>query len=41
MAWVGDDPDRAARALEVERAKGGRARATLVRALQAVANRHD
>lgn len=36
MAWVGDDPDRAARALEVELARGDRARTTLIRALEAM-----
>jgi hypothetical protein len=36
LAWVGDDNDRAARALEAEQAKGDQARSTLVAKLTAM-----
>lgn len=36
MAWVGDDPDRARRALDAEAAKGDKARSTLVDSLTVV-----
>lgn len=36
MAWVGDDPDRAFRALSFEQGKGDRARSTLVGDLTAL-----
>jgi len=36
MAWVDGDRARAARALEVELARGDRARTTLIRALEAM-----
>jgi hypothetical protein len=36
LAWVGDDTDRAGRALTAEQAKGDKARKTLVEALTAL-----
>lgn len=36
LAWVDGDPDRAANALDVERAKGDKARGTLVAGLTAL-----
>jgi hypothetical protein len=36
LAWVGNDKDRAARALEAEHAKGDQARSTLVAKLTAL-----
>jgi hypothetical protein len=36
LAWVGDDTDRASRALTAEQAKGDKARKTLVEALTAL-----
>jgi len=41
LAWVGGDRDRAARALEVERAKGGKARSTLVGDLEQLVDDGD
>jgi len=37
VAWVGEDPARACAALDVERAKGEKARSTLVAALEKLA----
>jgi hypothetical protein len=37
LGWVGDDPGRAAEALEAENAKGDAARSTLVAALKKIA----
>lgn len=37
LDWVGDDPEKAQRALDVEEAKGDRARSTLVADLSAIA----
>lgn len=36
MAWVGDDPDRARRALDAENAKGDKARSTLAATLTSI-----
>ncbi|MBR8638593.1 hypothetical protein KEF29_03085 [Streptomyces tuirus] len=40
LAWVGDDPDRAAEALEAEQAKDS-PRSTLVKTLQKIADAED
>jgi hypothetical protein len=37
LGWVGEDADRAQQALELEKAKGDKARATLVKRLEALA----
>lgn len=37
LAWVGDDKDKAAKALEAEQAKGERARSTIVATLEKLA----
>lgn len=39
LDWVGDDSDRAQRALDAERTKGDRARSTLVSDLEQIAGR--
>lgn len=39
LDWVGDDSDRAQRALDAERAKGDRARSTLVSDLEQITGR--
>lgn len=39
LDWVGDDPDRARRALDAEQAKGDEARTTLVAKLTKLASR--
>lgn len=41
LNWVGDDADRAARALTVEQAKGDRARSTLVADLEQIADQQQ